>query len=183
MLNQNTNFLFSLFSLISIFNSAFSLSSHWFVFLQPMFSLSFFFRSPSLTLKSTVRRPHQSSRRPHQLSHRHHFSFEDSITADLKTPLFYVSIWHSHRRSRHADLAMPRDKDRPGSPLITDPLCDEEELQCEGHGGRKRKLPSATATEAAVLIWFSLLKGNKHWRRRERPTQNVSVYVRFNLWF
>ena len=49
-----------------------------------------------------------------------------------------------------ADLATPRDRDRPGSPLITDPLCDEKELQCEGHGGRKWKLPSATATEA---VW------------------------------
>ena len=39
--------------------------------------------------------------------------------------------------SRHADLTTPRDRDRPSSPLITDPLYDEEELQCEGHGGRK----------------------------------------------
>ena len=27
-----------------------------------------------------------------------------------------------------ADLAAPRDRDCPGSPLITDPLCDEKEL-------------------------------------------------------
>ena len=47
---------------------------------------------------------------------------------------------------------MPRDRDRPGSPLITDPLCNEEELQCEGHGGRKWKLPSETVTKAVVLI-------------------------------
>ena len=33
-----------------IFYSTFSLSSHWFVFLQPMFSISFFFRSDSITL-------------------------------------------------------------------------------------------------------------------------------------
>ena len=31
-----------------------------------------------------------------------------------------------------ADLATPRDRDRPGSPLIIDPLCDKEELQCKG---------------------------------------------------
>ena len=96
MPNQNTNFLFNLFSLLSIFNSMFSLSSHRFVSLQTMFSLSFFFRSPSLTLKSTVRRPHWLSCCPHWSSHRHRFSFEDSIVADLKTPLFYVSVWHSH---------------------------------------------------------------------------------------
>ena len=42
-----------------------------------------------------------------------------------------------HRRSRHADLATLRDRDRSGSPLITDPLYDEEQLQCEGHDGRK----------------------------------------------
>ena len=89
MPNQNTNFLFNLFSLLLIFNLTFSLSSHWFVSLQPMFSLSFFFRSASLTLKSTIRRPHRSSRR-------HRFSFEDSIAANLKTPSFYVSVWHSH---------------------------------------------------------------------------------------
>ena len=27
-----------------------------------------------------------------------------------------------------ADLATPKDRDRPGSPLIADPLCEEEEL-------------------------------------------------------
>ena len=51
-------------------------------------------------------------------------------------------VWHSCHalslvRSRHADLAIAdlvtlRDRDHPGSPLIIDPLCDEEELQCEG---------------------------------------------------
>ena len=56
MPNETTNFLFNLFSLLSIFYSTFSLSSHRFVSLQPMFSLSFFFRSDSLTLKSTVQR-------------------------------------------------------------------------------------------------------------------------------
>ena len=56
MPNQTTNFLFNLFSLLSIFYSTFSLSSHRFVSLQPMFSLSFFFRSDSLTLKSMVQR-------------------------------------------------------------------------------------------------------------------------------
>ena len=59
-----------------------------------------------------------------------------------------------------ADLFMSRDRDCPGSPLITDLLCDEEELQCEGHSGRKWKLPSATATEA---VWdvglFDLVDG------------------------
>ena len=89
MPNQANNILYNFFSLLSIFYSTFSLSSHKFVSLQPMFSLSFFFRSPSLTLKSTIRRPHR-------LSRRHRFSFEDSITANLKTPSFYISVWHSH---------------------------------------------------------------------------------------
>ena len=90
---------------ILIFYSTFYLSSQYLIqrflslltdfSLQPMFSLSFFFRSPSLTLKSMVRRPHRSSCR-------HRFSFEDSIAANLKTPSFYVSIWHSH-----CPLAMP----------------------------------------------------------------------------
>lgn len=79
----------------------------------------------------------------------------------------------------HVDLTTPRDRDRLGSPLITNPLCDEEELQCEGHGGQKWKLPSATATETIVLIWLSLLKGNKHWRRREKK----KGLCQFNLWF
>ena len=68
-----------------------------------------------------------------------------------------LSLWNSHR-----PLAILRDKDRPGSPPITNPLCDEEELQCERHSGRKWKLPSTMVTKAIVLIWLSLLKGNKH---------------------
>ena len=31
-----------------------------------------------------------------------------------------------------ADLTTPRYSDCPGSPLIIDPLCDKEKLQCEG---------------------------------------------------
>ena len=90
---------------IIIFYSTFSLSSQYLIqrFLSLLIvfslsnpcSLSFFFRSPFLTLKSTVRRPYRSS-----CCHR--FSFEDSIAANLKTPSFYVSIWHSH-----CPLAMP----------------------------------------------------------------------------
>ena len=100
MPNQNINFLFNLFSLLSIFNSTFSLSSHWFVSLQPC-SLSFFFRSPSLILKSTVRRPHRSSHRssiklppspikppPSLLIWRlHHRRSENAIVTSLKPPL------------------------------------------------------------------------------------------------
>ena len=83
---QNNNFLFNIFSLLSIFNSTFSLSSHCFLSLQPMISLSFFFRSPSLTLKSTAIKPpitdqvvssfyvrHRSTiRRPHRSTVLHH---------------------------------------------------------------------------------------------------------------
>ena len=81
------NFLFNIFSLLSIFYSTFSLSSHWFVSLQPRFSLSFFFRSPSLTLKSTVHWPHRSSRHPHRSSCHHRRWSEDTIVAGLKPPL------------------------------------------------------------------------------------------------
>ena len=116
----------------------------------------------------------------------HHLSL--SVSPSTTHLSLSLSFWHSRRAvsprrlakpSRHTDLTTPRDRDRPGSPLITDPHCDKEELQCEGHGGRKWKLPSATATETVVLIWLSLLKGNKHWRRKEK--KNVSMYVRFNL--
>ena len=59
-------------------------------------------------------------------------AFSPRLLANLISPL---SI--SPHRSHHADLATPilpspRDRDRPGSPLIIDPLCDKEELQCEG---------------------------------------------------
>ena len=58
----------------------------------------------------------------------------------LASPILPSSIsprWSHHRRSRHADLTIAdlttlRDRDRPGSPQIIDPLCNEEELQCEG---------------------------------------------------
>ena len=53
----------------------------------------------------------------------------------LASPILPLPI--SPHRSHHADLTTPilpspRDRDRPGSPLIIDPLCDKEELQCEG---------------------------------------------------
>ena len=116
---QNNNFLFTIFSLLSIFNSTFSLSSHCFLSLQPMFSLSFFFKSPSFTLKSTaikssitdqaspiidqavssfyirhcwtVRRPHWS-----MVCHR---------STSLSSFLIALSPCRSHNhRSRHVDL-------------------------------------------------------------------------------
>ena len=47
----------------------------------------------------------------------------------------------SPRRFRHADLATPilprRETETARLATDHDPLCDEEELQCEGHGGRK----------------------------------------------
>ena len=114
MLKQNSNFLFNLFSLLSIFNSMFSLSSHWFVSLLPMFSLSFFFKSPSLTLKSTVRRPYRSRCRPHRSSCDHRFSFEDSITINLKTPL--SPVWSRHC---HLSLKLPCRLDlNPSQPRL-----------------------------------------------------------------
>jgi len=77
---------------------------------------------------------------------------------DLTTPI--SPRWSRHRQSLPADLATSRDRDHPGSPLITDPLYDEEELQCEGHGGRKWKLPLVMAMEA---VWdvglFDLVDG------------------------
>ena len=103
---QNNNFLFNIFSLLSIFNSTFSLSSHYFLSLQPMFSLSFFFffRSPSLTLKSTAIKPpitdqvvssfyichHSMVRRPHR-----------STVYHRSTSLSGILIALSPRRSRH----------------------------------------------------------------------------------
>ena len=76
-----------------IFNSTFSLSSHCLLSLQPMFSLSFFFKSPSLTLKTTVRRPHRSSR----LIVLRTPSFNITVASPINgTPSFYVSVWHSH---------------------------------------------------------------------------------------
>ena len=93
---------------IIIFYSIFSLSSQYliqrFLSLQPMFSLSL---SSSDHPPSSLNQrysgftdqaaDHRSSHRPHRSSRRHCFSFEDSIIADLKTPSFYVSVWHSHR--------------------------------------------------------------------------------------
>ena len=96
MPNQTTNFLFNLFSLLSIFYSTFSLSSHRFVSLQPMFSLSFFFRSNSLTLKSTVQRryglwikpPSPIKPPPSLLFWRLHRCWaEDAIVVGLMLPL------------------------------------------------------------------------------------------------
>ena len=91
---------------IIIFYSTFSLSSQYLIqrFLSLLIvfslsnpcSLSCFFRSPFLTLKSTVQWPHRSS-----CCHR--FSFEDSIAVDLKMPSFYVSVAFS-LPSLHADL-------------------------------------------------------------------------------
>ena len=98
----------------------------------------------------------------------HHFSLSGSPSATHLSLSLSVAFSPRH-------LTTLRERDHPGSLLITDPLCNEEELQCEGHGGRKWKLPSATATKAVVLIWLSLLKGNKHWRRRGK--KKVSVYV------
>ena len=111
------------------------------------------------------------------------FSLLHHSSLSVCNPSLSLSVWHSHRRlampPRHVNLTMSRDRDRLGSPLITNPLCDEEELQCEGHGGQKWKLPSATTTETIVLIWLSLLKGNKHWRRRTKK----KGLCQFNLWF
>ena len=87
---------------ILIFYSTFSPSSQYFI--QRFFSLftdlslsnpcslSFFFRSPSLTLKSTVRRPHRSSC----------CRFEDAIIVGLKPPP--SSVWSRHC---HFGLKLP----------------------------------------------------------------------------
>ena len=96
---------------ILIFYSTFSLSSQYLIqhFLSLLTdlslsnpcSLSFFFRSPSLILKSTVRRPHRSSHRskiklppspikppPSLLVWRlHHRRSENAIVTGLKPPL------------------------------------------------------------------------------------------------
>ena len=96
---------------ILIFYSTFSLSSQYLIqrFLSLLIdlslsspcSLSFFFRSPSLILKSTVRRPHRSSHRssiklppspikppPSLLIWRlHHRRSENAIVTSLKPPL------------------------------------------------------------------------------------------------
>ena len=67
-------------------------------------------------------------------------SFFSLLLSDISLRLQHISLslslslslWNSHR-----PLAILRDKDRPGSPPITNPLCDEEELRCERHSGRK----------------------------------------------
>ena len=99
MPNQTINFLFNIFSLLSIFYSTFSLSSHWFVFLQPMFSISFFFRSDSITLLHPqingtaalwmwIKPPSLIKPLPSLLVWRlYHRWSEDTIVAGLKQPL------------------------------------------------------------------------------------------------
>ena len=124
--------------IIFMFSHSFSVSpsllSHTFFFsLLPFCFILFPF---------TNHEPPPISSLPSQKFH-HHWSIKSH------SPVFFPFF-----RSLLTDLwsHMLRDRDRPGSPLITDPLCNEEELQCEGHGGRKWKLPSETVTKAVVLI-------------------------------
>ena len=84
------NFLFNIFSLLSIFNSMFSLSCHCFLSLSTSLALSVLV-APSV----------------------------------LATPIS-PSLISPRRETETAQLATDHDS-----------LCDEEELQCEGHGGRK----------------------------------------------
>ena len=114
---------YSTFSLLSIFNSTFSLSSHCFLSLQPMISLSFFFRSPSLTLKSTAIKPpitdqvvssfyvrHRSTiRRPHRSTVLHHSTSLSGILIAL-SPRQSRNHRSRHRRSRVCGF-VPMDVD------------------------------------------------------------------------
>ena len=119
------NFLFDIFSLLSIFNSMFSLSSH--CFLSP---------STSLTLSVLVAL---------------------SVLALSPSPISPRRF--RHRWSCHADLATPRDRDRPARHW------SRSALRRRGTPvWRTRwpevKLPSATMTEA---VWdlglFDLVDG------------------------
>ena len=120
---QNNNFLFNIFCLLSIFNSTFPLSSHCFLSLQPMISLSFFFKSPSLTLKSTAIKPpitdqvvssfyvrHRSTiRRPHRSTVLHHSTSLSGILIAL-SPRRSRNHRSRHRRSRVCGF-VPMDVD------------------------------------------------------------------------
>ena len=116
---QNNNFLFTIFSLLSIFNSTFSLSSHCFLSLQPMFSLSFFFKSPSFTLKSTAIKSSITDQASPIIDQavssfyiRHcwtvrqpHWSMVCHRSTSLSSFLIALSPCRSHNhRSRHVDL-------------------------------------------------------------------------------
>ena len=86
---------------IIIFYSTFSLSSHCFLSLQPMFSLSFFFRSPFVTLKSTAIKPPITD----QAS-----PIKPPIT-DQVVSLFYIrhrsTVWRPHRSMvRHRSTSL-----------------------------------------------------------------------------
>ena len=107
MPNWNINFLFNIFSFLSIFNSTFSLSN------PCSLSLSFSNHPPSPSNQRysglinqaadhRSSRPHRSIRCPHRSSCRHRFSFEDSIATDLKTPL--SPVWSRHI---HLSLKLP----------------------------------------------------------------------------
>ena len=65
--------------------------------------------------------------------------------------------------SRHADLAIAnlatlRDRDRPSSLQIIDPLCNEEELQCEGTVARSENFHQQRRRRRfrmwVCLIWW-----------------------------
>ena len=84
MPNQNTNFLFNLFSLLSIFYSTFFLSFHWFVSLQPMF--------PLFLLQITLPHPKINGTPPSPIKllsiwRRHHRRSEAATVVGLKPPL------------------------------------------------------------------------------------------------
>ena len=93
---QNNNFLFNIFSLLSIFNSTFSLFS--LLSLSPADVLSLFLllqiTLPHPQINSDQAADHRSSR----LIVLHTPSFNGTTTSSINgTPSFYVSVWHSHR--------------------------------------------------------------------------------------
>ena len=116
-----------------IFYSTFSLSSQYFIqrFLSLLIDLSLSNPcSPSLSFSDQIPSPSNQryggvvdcgSSHPHQSSRPHRFSFEDSIVADLKTPLSLVWCYHCHLGLKlpcHLDLNPSQPRLEATTPLV-----------------------------------------------------------------